>query len=205
LFGQNLATRPAGAVTTKLPTQLLDTTVTVNGELAPLFYVDSSQIDAQLPWDIPGNAVASVIVTNGSSVSNAAAVYVPGSGTPGISVYSNNRAVVVNSNGSVNSGAAPAKAGDEVVAYFTGGGPVLSQVNLISGSPAGAGLSPVNADNSVTVGGLEANVVYMGLTPLGIGLYQANFIVPQIAKGAYPVVITISGQASNNPVMNVSN
>jgi uncharacterized protein (TIGR03437 family) len=45
----------------------------------------------------------------------------------------------------------------------------------------------------------------MGLTPGSIGLYQANFVVPQIAKGTYPVVLTISGQASNNPVMTVSN
>lgn len=102
LFGQSLATKAAGAVTKILPTQLLNTTVTINGELAPLFYVDALQIDAQMPWDIPGNSVASVIVTNGTSVSNAAAVYVPATGTPGISVYSNNRAVVVNADGQAN-------------------------------------------------------------------------------------------------------
>ncbi len=79
-------------VTTTLPTELLTTTVTVNGEKAPLFYVDSGQINAQMPWDIPGNTVASVVVTNGSSVSNAAAVYVPATGTPGIGVFGNNRA-----------------------------------------------------------------------------------------------------------------
>jgi uncharacterized protein (TIGR03437 family) len=55
------------------------------------------------------------------------------------------------------------------------------------------------------VGGVAATVVYMGLTPGSVGLYQANFIVPTIAKGAYPVVITIAGYTSNNPVMNVSN
>jgi uncharacterized protein (TIGR03437 family) len=43
------------------------------------------------------------------------------------------------------------------------------------------------------------------LTPGSIGLYQANFIVPQLAKGTYPVVIMIEGFSSNNPVMNVSN
>jgi uncharacterized protein (TIGR03437 family) len=205
LFGQNLATKAAGAVTKILPTQLLNTTVTINGELAPLFYVDPLQIDAQMPWDIPGNSVASVIVTNGTSVSNAAAVYVPATGTPGISAYSNNRAVVVNADGKVNSGPAAAGVGDEVVAYFTGGGPVISQINLITGNPAGLGLSPLSENYSVTVGGVAANVDYIGLTPGSIGLYQANFNVPQIAKGTYPVVITIAGQASNSPVMTVSN
>ncbi|MGB6944105.1 MAG: hypothetical protein WBE37_17025 [Bryobacteraceae bacterium] len=58
---------------------------------------------------------------------------------------------------------------------------------------------------SITVGGIAANVDYIGLTPGSIGLYQANFNVPQIAKGTYAVVITIAGQASNSPVMTVSN
>ena len=84
-----------------LPTTLLTTKVTVNGVAVPLFYVDTGQIDAQMPWEVPGGAVASVVVTNGSSVSNAAAVFVPATVTPGLSVYGNNRAVIVNANGSV--------------------------------------------------------------------------------------------------------
>jgi uncharacterized protein (TIGR03437 family) len=213
LFGVNLATRPAGATTTTLPTTLLNTTVTVNGELAPLFYVDSGQIDAQMPWDIPANTVASVIVKNGSSTSNAAAVYVPASAAPGISVFANNRAVVVNANNVVNDANTPAAVGDEVVVYLTGGGPVNASGKLVTGSPAPSGLSPVTDPNAtVTVGGQNAVVKYIGLTPGSIGLYQANFIVPQLAKGTYPVVITIAGTASNslggpqpNPVMTISN
>jgi len=205
LFGENLATKAAGAATAKLPTTLLTTSVTVNGESAPLFYVSATQIDAQMPWDIPGGTVATVIVTNGSSTSNAAGVYVPATGTPGISVYGNNRAVVVNQDGSVNSGSMPAAVGDEVVAYFTGGGPVMASGTLSTGEPAPAGLSPVSGNSSITVGGQAAVVAYIGLTPGSIGLYQANFTVPEIAKGSYPVVITIAGTPSNNPVMTVSN
>jgi uncharacterized protein (TIGR03437 family) len=59
---------------------------------------------------------------------------------------------------------------------------------------------------------MNASIKYIGLTSGSIGLYQANFIVPQLAKGTYPVVITIAGQASNtlggpdpNPVMTISN
>jgi len=215
LFGSGLAAanRSAGATSVPFPTTLLSTKVTVNGEAAPLYYVDSGQIDAQMPWDIPGGAVATVIVTNGTATSNAAAVYVPATGTPGLLFYSNNRAVVVNKdNITVNSPTTPAAVGDEVVAYFTGGGPVQASGKLVSGSPAPPGQSPVTGNNSVTVGGMNATVVYMGLTAGSIGLYQANFLVPQLAKGTYPVVITISGQASNafggpypNPVMTISN
>jgi uncharacterized protein (TIGR03437 family) len=153
-----------------------------------------------------------VIVTNGTTASNAAAVFVPATATPGIIVYSPNRAVVVNADGGVNSASAAAKVGDEVVAYFTGGGAVNAAGTLVTGAVAPSGLSPVTgASPTVTVGGINATVEYIGLTPSGFGLYQANFLVPQIAKGTYPVVLTIAGQASNalggpspNPVMTVA-
>jgi uncharacterized protein (TIGR03437 family) len=220
LFGNGLTAtgKTASALGVPLPPTLLSTKVTVNGETAPLFFVSSTQIDAQMPWDIPGGTVASVVVTNGAAAtgaqtSNAAAVYVPATGTPGLSFYGNNRAVVVNADGNVNSPTDTAAVGDEVVAYFTGGGPVNSATKLVTGAAAPGGLSSVTGSNpTVTVGGINATIAYMGLTPQGVGLYQVNFYVPQIAKGTYPVVISIAGQASNafggpdpNPVMTVSN
>ena len=216
LFGVNLAPRASSAQSVPLPTTLAGvTSVTVNGVPVPLFYADGQQIDAQMPWEVPGNTVASVVVKNGSATSNAAAVYVPATGTPGLSFTSGtNRAVIVNQDGTVNAGNNPAAVNDEVVAYFTGGGPVNPSGKLTTGAASPAGLSPVtDANASVTVGGAAANVIYIGLTPGSVGLYQANFKVPQVAKGTYPVVITISGTASNtllgsqdpNPVMTVSN
>jgi len=213
IFGTNLATKTASATNVPLPTTLLTTKVTVNGEAAPLFYVDTGQIDAQMPWDIPGGTVASLVVANGTSSSNAVAVYVPATGTPGLSVYGNNRAVVVNQNGSVNSPTAAAAVGDEVVLYFTGGGPVNAAGKLTTGAAAPSGLSPLSGASSITVGAVAVTTVeYIGLTPGSIGLYQANFTVPQIAKGTYPVVVTIAGTASNslggpypNPQMTISN
>jgi uncharacterized protein (TIGR03437 family) len=203
IFGSTLATKEGEPTNVPLPTMLLTTTVTVNGELAPLFYVDPNQINAQMPEDIkPG--VATVVVKNGPSASNAVAVIIPATGTPGIVVYGNNRAVVVNADGSVNSPTSPAKVGDTLVAYFTGGGPVNASGTLVTGAVTPPGLSPVSEPNTVTVGGVSTNVVYVGLTPGSIGLYQANFVVPSVAAGDHPLVITISGQASNNPLIAVS-
>jgi uncharacterized protein (TIGR03437 family) len=204
IFGANLATGTSQPTSVPLPTTLLTTTVTVNNEAAPLFYVAAGQINAQMPEDIePG--VATVIVKNGASTSNAAAVIIPATGTPGIVVYGNNRAVVVNQDGSVNSPTSPAKVGDTLVAYFTGGGPVNAAGTLITGTPTPDGLSPVSGDNTVKVSGVQATVNYMGLTPGSIGLYQANFVVPKVAAGDHPLVITIAGQNSNNPLIAVSN
>ncbi|HYW47782.1 MAG TPA: IPT/TIG domain-containing protein [Bryobacteraceae bacterium] len=204
IFGVNLATGEGQPTKVPLPTTLLTTTVTVNGEPAPLFYVSPTQINAQMPEDIkPG--VATVIVKNGSSTSNAAAVIIPATGTPGIVVYGNNRAVVVNQDGSVNSPTSPAKVGDVLVAYFTGGGPVNAAGPLVTGAGAPDGLSPVSGANTVKVSGVDATVNYMGLTSGSIGLYQANFVVPKVAAGDHPLLITISGQNSNNPLIAVSN
>ena len=121
-------------------------------------------------------------------------------------------AVVVNANGSTNSTSAGANVGDEVVAYFTGGGPVNASGKLTTGAAAPSGQSPVTGSTAVTVGGIAAPTVqYIGLTPGSIGLYQANFTVPQIAKGTYPLVITIGGQANvvgagvSQPVITIAN
>ena len=212
IFGTDLATKYSAATSAPLPTTLLTTTVKVNGEKAHLFNVNTNQIDAQMPWDIPGGAVASVIVTNGTATSNAAAVFVPATATPGIGFYSTNRAVVINKDGNLNSSTDAANVGDYVTAYLTGGGPVTASGNLVSGAGAPPGESPVIGSTSVTVGGISSpSVLYIGLSPGSIGLYQANFEVPQIAKGTYPLVITIDGQASTvgvgvaNPVMTVAN
>jgi uncharacterized protein (TIGR03437 family) len=170
-----------------------------------MFYVSPTQINAEMPVDVtPG--LATVIVKNGASTSNAVAVNVPASGTPGIVAYNGGtRAVVVNQDQSVNSSTSPAKVGDIVVAYFTGGGPVQTTAPLVTGARAPGTLSPVTGTYSITVNGKDATVNYIGLTPLSIGLYQANFKIPQVVAGDHPLVITISGQASNRPLITVTN
>jgi uncharacterized protein (TIGR03437 family) len=204
IFGTNLATQIGGAVNVPLPTTVLTTSVTVNGESAPLFYVSPTQINAQMPEDIQAG-VATIVVTNGSSTSNSVAVTIPSTGTPGIFVYNTTRAVVINADGSTNSSANPAKVGDVLVVYFTGGGPVNASGTLVTGTPAPSGLSPVTGMNTVKLNGVNAVVNYMGLTPGSIGLYQANFVVPTIAAGDKQLVITIAGQASNFPLVSISN
>jgi uncharacterized protein (TIGR03437 family) len=207
LYGTDLATKVAQAgANPPLPTTLATTKVTVNGELAPLYYVSATQINAQMPWDIPGGTVASVVVENGTATSNAAAVYVPATGTPGIDVYGSNRAVVTNPGYAVvGSATAPVSVGDTVIAWFTGGGPVQPFAKLVTGAGAPEGLSPITGSYVVTVGGVQANVDYIGLSPGSVGLYQVNFVIPEIAKGTYPVQISIAGQLSNKPLITVGN
>jgi len=204
VFGSGLATGATYATKVPLPTTLATTSVTVNGEAAPLFYADQYQVNAQMPLDIqPG--VATVVVKNGPTVSNSVAVVVPATGTPGFFYYQTNRAVVVNPNGSINSTTAAAKVGDVLVGYFTGGGPVNAAGPLVTGAGSPYGLSPVTGNVTVTVGGVNAVVNYIGLAPDLVGVYQLNFVVPAVAAGSRPVAITIAGATSPNEVITVSN
>lgn len=208
LYGNELVSGSAQAAKVPLPTELLNTTVTVNGEAAPLFYVSAGQINAQMPLDIqPG--VATVVVNSASSVtSNSVAITVPGTATPGIFVqYPTNQAVVQNQDLSVNSPASPAHAGDEVVAYFTGGGPVNPSGPWITGAASpGNGLSPTVETARVTVGGTASpSVPYAGLTATLVGVYQVNFVIPQVAAGQRTVVLTINGVASAGTMISIAN
>ena len=204
IFGSDLATKVGQATNTPLPDTLLTTSVSVNGaEAAPLFYVSPEQVNAQMPEDIkPG--LATVFLKNGSSTSNAVAVIVPPV-SPEIIVYGNNLAVATFLNYSVVTASNPAHIGDTVVIWFLGGGPVNPSGKLTTGAVSPAGLSPVTGAYTITVGGVEVtNISYVGLTPGSIGLYQASFAVPAgVPTGSEKVVLTISGQASNAPVMTV--
>jgi uncharacterized protein (TIGR03437 family) len=55
------------------------------------------------------------------------------------------------------------------------------------------------------VGTQPATAYYFGLTSGFVGLYQANFKLPALAPGNYPVVITAGGAAGNAAVISVAN
>ena len=69
-FGSNLATQFLVATGQTLPTNLGGTTVQVNGQLAPLFFVSPNQVNYLIPNNTPiGNQT--VVVTSGNgAVSN---------------------------------------------------------------------------------------------------------------------------------------
>jgi uncharacterized protein (TIGR03437 family) len=198
VYGFNLATNQAQPTTFPLPTTTGGATVTVNGEAVPLVYVDKGQINAQLPFDIqPG--VATLVVKTGTTVSNSVAIAVPAVAEPGVYIYGNNLAIAQNFPSYIqNSSANPAPAGSVVIVYFNGGGPVTGQSSLTTGHATPSGVFPVNATTSATIGGVNAPLDFVGLTPGVAGLFQANVVIPSIAAGSHPFVLTIGGVASNS-------
>jgi uncharacterized protein (TIGR03437 family) len=47
----------------------------------------------------------------------------------------------------------------------------------------------------MTIGGVNTVVSYKGLAPNFVGLYQFNFVVPNVADGDQPVVIRLGATA----------
>jgi uncharacterized protein (TIGR03437 family) len=203
IFGTNFMTGAAvGAVSTPLPTRLDaasgPVSVTVNGIAAPLFYAGPGQINFQVPNEVPPGQ-ATVVVTSNSVNSNAAVITVLQNG-PGIFVYGNNLAVVQNPDYSVNSPGNPAKPGDYLVVYATGGGAVDHPVPSGSPTPPAPPLSNLLQPATATIGSENAAVSFAGLAPGFVGLTQINVQVPEdLADGNYPLQVTINGVTSNAP------
>jgi uncharacterized protein (TIGR03437 family) len=210
LFGTNLAGTTSGASTLPLPTSLAGTSVLVNGQAAPLFLVSPTQINFQLPWETAGQAQASVAVSAGGLTSSAQSIPLVAS-APGLfatnSAGSGQGAIQIANTtlfpapgGSIpGAQARPANRGEDISIFCTGLGSVANQP--LSGAPAPIAppLSTTTVVPAVTVGGVQATVTFSGLAPGFVGLYQVNARVPDNAPSgdSVPVVITVSGAASN--------
>jgi uncharacterized protein (TIGR03437 family) len=190
--------------------------------LAPLKDVvhsaaNGDQINAQVPWEAlaagTNSGIAQVVVTRNGSASAPLPITV-GSAAPGIFTFPGGVGQAVaygNSDGAIaaqiNSGlpfaSHPAKIGDPttLVILATGCGPVTPAV--ITGASANDGqLHQTTTLPQVLVGGVAAQVVFAGMTPQFVGVYQLNIV---IAAGtptgnAIPLQISMNGVTSRNDV-----
>jgi uncharacterized protein (TIGR03437 family) len=196
LFGAELATASDSASSVPLAAMLDGVEVTVGGVPAPLFYVSPTQINFQVPYEaMPGTAA--VVVNNGYSRSLAYSTTIASS-APGIFTYGTDLAIVQNANLALNAPDQPAHVGDVVTVYATGAGQVGPPVGTGSSapvSPLAKPLLPVTA----TVGGQNAQVVFAGLTPGSVGLFQINIVIPTLAPGNYAIQVTVGAANSNSP------
>jgi uncharacterized protein (TIGR03437 family) len=175
--------------------------VKVNGVAAPLYYVSPGQINFQVPWGTPTSGTVTVAVQVNGGSSNTASVAV-GTAAPGL-FNASGAAIVQNTpDYSLNSTSNPAPAGSTIVAYLTGTGPVSPAAK--DGVPTGSnGLTSATSLVTAKIGDANATVSFTGLTPGFIGLAQMNIVVPTLAPGVYPLVVTIDGQSSNSATIAV--
>jgi len=170
--------------TGQLPASGPGVTVTLNGIPAPLFYVQSEQVNLQVPYELDGASEASLSVTvNGQSSTPKTLPVRPV--RPGLFPR------IWNQDGSVNSPGNPAAPGDVIVLYATGQG-VTSPPSRTGAYPSGVYPDPA-APAVLRIGGVEAEIQFRGQAPGTAGVMQVNAKVPEaVARGpAVPVVLTI--------------
>jgi uncharacterized protein (TIGR03437 family) len=156
---------------------------------APIIYAQAEQINAQVPWEIAGQTTTQMRILYNGVEAGAASVPV-GAALPGV-FY------IENSDGSLNSPSNPARAGDYVAIYGTGGG-VMSPPGVTGSSWPLAPLSWLTQSVSATVGGETARVLYSGSAPaLESGFFQINVQLPaDLTAAAQFLYVTIGGVTS---------
>lgn len=227
VFGDQLAAPGTLVQNTGLPplaTTLGGVQVLVNGVPAPLYFAAASQVNFQMPYEVPANSVATVQVVSGGKAGNTRSINVAAT-TPRIMVWGSNLiaggyGIIVNAldnsltlpSTTVVPGfvTKPAKAGDTITIYGIGFG------QTTPGAVTGAAASGTNlqrvASATVTFGGFLAGVStvvptsYAGLTPSTVGLYQLNVQIPPTTPigAAVPVTVTVNGIVGNFGYLAVS-
>ncbi len=199
IFGSRLSEGEGSSPSLPLREQLAGTLVVIAGRAMPLLYASQGQINAMIPYDLPVNTRHQVVVRRGSSYAVPEPVSVAAA-QPAIFTKDQSgkgQGVIVDlSNRYVEPGNA-ASAGDAVVIYCSGLGavdPPVAAGTAAPSSPLSRTVNPV----MVRIGGVEAEVLFAGLTPSFSGLYQVNALVPTGAGAGdeVPVVLTVAGQAS---------
>ena len=191
-----------------VPTALAESCLTVNGVPVPMLFASPHQINAQLPFEVEGNATMALHTPGGTSnnldftvLSSAPSVFRTGvagplHGIPTVVRVKNNQLVTT---------ANPIHRGEKIVIYATGLGLTSPPVATGSAAPSNP-LSKATVQPAVSLGGLSLPLSYAGLTPGGVGVYQINALVPGWAPTGMQVPLTITqGSVSTTLTVRVIN
>jgi uncharacterized protein (TIGR03437 family) len=202
IFGSNLAAGMNSSTVLPLATNLGGTLALLGGELLPLQFTSTGQINAIVPYDVPVGGTQQLLVQQDSAYSLPESLSVapaqPAVFTQDQSGQGAGVIVVVKPDQTqfLATPATPASAGDALVIYCAGLGAVTPPIPAGSAAP----LIPLSmtATATVMIGGQPAQVLFSGLSPGFAGLYQVNVVVPSgIAPDAgVNVIVAVAGMSS---------
>ncbi|MEO8597755.1 MAG: IPT/TIG domain-containing protein [Candidatus Solibacter sp.] len=189
IYGANFAPAEARATALPLPVALGSVSVSIGGFPAPLLFVSATQLNAQVPFEVPPGP-ATVTVRIGSVQSAPARIEIAAM-APALLTGAGRHAIAVNyPGGTLNAPSQPTRPGTYAVLYATGQGLLDRPVENGDGPPAGAPSLP-RAPVSATLGGLPVEVTFAGLAPGFAGLLQINILVPPVPSGEQPFEFTL--------------
>jgi uncharacterized protein (TIGR03437 family) len=204
IYGTGLAPTGSIASTIPLPKAMTGTSLIIGGITAPLYYVGPGQINAQIPFELDPNGQYQVIANaNGSFTSPITIQLAPV--TPGLAAYTDGGLIAQHAaDGSLINDASPAQPGEYVVAYLAGLGGTTVPVVTGAGSPPYPTLAWAGVPPTLTLNGASVPVLFAGMTPGLVGLYQLNFQIPaDQPDGPVTLVVTQSGFNSNSTTLPV--
>jgi uncharacterized protein (TIGR03437 family) len=199
-YGANLTASADSPSTVPLPTLYKGVQVLMGGLSAPLYYVSPTQLTLQVPSELAAPAEYQALIAVGNAYTLPQPMdLVPLS--PGVVAFPDGSLVAQHGDYSLVDATKPAKPGEALVIYLVGMGATSAPV--ASGTPAPAtALISTSTPATVTIDGQAAQVIFSGLTPGGIGLYQINLLVPASAKaGKLPVIIKQGTVSSNQTTL----
>ncbi|HEY3825480.1 MAG TPA: hypothetical protein VGL82_13030, partial [Bryobacteraceae bacterium] len=191
-------------------TQLL-----LGGIPMPLLYAGPTQVNAIVPQAIAPNATYPLVVVTGGTMQSVPMALTVTELQPGVYTadFSGSGAGIVTNalTGQLISASNPAHLGDYLTIYSTGlgtvSGPNGEQEPADGAAAPTTTLYSTTANVTATVGGVNAKVLFSGLTATLAALYQVDIQVPEgVTPGsAVPVVITATDPTTNaiaqsNPV-----
>ena len=194
LFGERFATENNFATQLPLERELAGVSVRIGGQDAPLYFVSPGQINAQVPFEVSTGDSVPVAISVGGLLT-APQNYLIAPAQPGIFIAGDS-AAILDASFQLVTAQNPVRAGDTIQIFATGLGETDPEVG--SGEPAPP-FSTVRNPVTMTIGGIAAPVVFQGLAPGFVGLYQVNVVVPAgVAPGdAVPLVLTQNGIVAN--------
>jgi uncharacterized protein (TIGR03437 family) len=159
-----------------------------------LFFVSATQINAQVPFTIPSGPT--IVQVTQSGMTSAVQTIEMGAFSPGIFILdqAGTAAIFDAVTFATITGQSPAHSGQAVAIYATGLGPVSP--TGVSGAAAPAASTTTRP--VVTIGGIPGNILYSGLAPTLVSIYQIDVTVPAgLSAGNQLVQINIGGVLSN--------
>jgi uncharacterized protein (TIGR03437 family) len=199
--GSGLAPRSAVAESLPLPTALGEACATVNNVALPLFRVSPTEFAAQMPYSVVGNAQLVVRSPGGVSAPypvqiQDAAPAIFRSGTAGD--QTGLATVVRDKNGQLLNFTNPIHPGETITIYLTGMGRTSPEPPLGDAASADPLANAINTP-TVTIGGVSLPLIYAGLTPGNVGVYQINAWIPGAVRSASqtPLLVQQGGASSS--------
>jgi uncharacterized protein (TIGR03437 family) len=164
------------------------TTVSIDGLPAPLFYVGATQINFQIPYEEAGKTKAHLVIQSSVAQSSELDIaLVPAS--LGLFTTDGRQAAALNQDYSYNTPATPVPAGNVVMLFGTGQGPLDKRVATGAPGPTNAPFPEPMFPISMAVNGKPAKVLFAGTAPGLVGLLQLNLQIPEDTASG-PATIT---------------